>query len=514
MKTNLLLIIFLFIGVFLSAQESINPCGTISGRSDWLKKYQANPEFYQRDNDTILYVPLTIHLVGSNSGSGFFSRSSLIDAMCTLNADFEGSNIQFFIEGEINYLANSAYNNHETVVEGAFMMFDNNVENTINCYIVSDPAGNCGYNLPYAGIALRKSCTGPDDHTWAHEIGHALSIPHPFLGWEGGVSYDGSISHSFSNPAPTEVYYDYTLFKDTLYLDTLIIDTALVELVDGSNCHIAADGFCDTHPDYLAQRWPCNSDNESNQSQLDPDGLSFVSDATLIMSYAFDECATRFSDEQTSAMRANLYDEKPNLLYNQTPGALIAADPVVAIAPIAEDMVQFDAVTLEWEAAENAAFYVVQVSRFPTFISTVTEEYIVEDNELFLTDLLVDKPYYWKVRPYNDYSFCTPFNDYEVFNTADLVDVVDQNQETTIKLFPNLLTAGGSIQIEMSVPLAFEMTLQLNGVSGQPVGQGHFELKEGKNTLLYQLPEGIPAGVYLLTFTYGQEQRVEKIILR
>mgnify|MGYP000043822657 FL=1 len=86
---------------------------------------------------------------------------------------------------------------------------------------------------------------------------------------------------TFSEPAPETVLYNYTLFKDSLILDTLIIDTAYVEKVDGSNCEYAADGFCDTPPDYLAYRWTCNqSTGTSFGTMLDPNGESFKSDAT------------------------------------------------------------------------------------------------------------------------------------------------------------------------------------------------------------------------------------------
>ena len=114
-------------------------------------------------------------------------------------------------------------------------------------------------------------------------MGHNLSIQHPFLGWEGNT-------FDYSLPTPTEVYYDYTYFQDTLILDTLIIDTAFVELMDGSNCTFAADGFCDTPPDYLSNRWQCKPDSQSIILQKDPNGVDFYSDGINFMSYAFNVC--------------------------------------------------------------------------------------------------------------------------------------------------------------------------------------------------------------------------------
>jgi len=132
----------------INAQDDLplRYCGVQMGRSEWLQKYQSSPELYRKGSDTVLYVPLTIHIVGDDNGNGYFSRGALLRALCRLNQDYEQAKIHFFVEGDIRYINNSAYYNHETVLKGAEMMFANNVANTLNCYFVNDPAGNCGYN--------------------------------------------------------------------------------------------------------------------------------------------------------------------------------------------------------------------------------------------------------------------------------------------------------------------------------------------------------------------------------
>ena len=511
-------LLFLLAGLFsfLSLQsqtEHPHPCGTIDGRSAWLKKFQQNPHLpiYQKDDDSTLYVPLTIHLVGSDAGSGYFPAPRLLDALCTLNNDFVDADIQFYIEGEINYLANSDYDNHETVVDGAYMMFENNVENTLNCYVMNDPAGNCGYNLPYAGIALNESCMGPADHTWAHEVGHAFSLPHPFLGWEGGVSHDGTVSHNFNNPAPLTVLYDYTNFQDSFYVDTLIIDTAFVEMVDGTNCAIAADGFCDTPPDYLASRWNCDGNNQSNTVQTDPNGEQFISDGTFIMSYASDECASRFSDEQIAAMQANLLDEKPNLLYNQEPGIQLSSEPLALYSPIEGEVAQFDNVYLDWEEMEGATSYFVQVSRFASF--NVIEEYEAETNSLILNDLQNNKTYYWRVKPYNAYSFCTVFSETGTFETGEVTNVQNLSQTTNIKVFPNLIQRQGQINIAVEAQATFRLYAELFNAVGKAITSDHFQVLTGKNNFQMDLGPTLAAGTYYLKMANGDEAVFEKIIV-
>ncbi|MCB0586532.1 MAG: zinc-dependent metalloprotease [Phaeodactylibacter sp.] len=516
-RSVLIFAFFLGISQLLQAQApraEINPCGTPPGKSEWLKKYQQNPQAHFRSVDTTLYVPLTIHLVGQDNGSGYFSQAQLLDVLCRLNSDYEEANIQFFIEGDINYLPNSAWNDHETVLEGAEMMFLNNVEHTINTYFVSNPAGNCGYNLPYAGIAMRKGCAGASDHTWAHEIGHNLSVQHPFLGWEGGVSYDGSVGHNFSDPAPLTVTYDYTYFKDTLIIDTLIIDTALVELVDGSNCQIAADGFCDTSPDYIAQRWNCNIDGESPQEQTDPTGAKFRSDGSLIMGYANDACQSRFTPEQIAAMRANLYEEKADYLYNQTPLPPVSSNPVTIVFPQEDELVQFDNIYLEWEPLENATHYLVQVSPVPSFTGSLATNYIITTNSITLPEALtIDRNYYWRVRGYNSHSFCNPETANMRFRTAQLSAVNNIASITAIRLMPSLTSPGQSVLLEFESKKTFSAQLKLLAATGQLLRNQQLAVQTGSNQFSIGT-DGLAPGMYFAWVENEEGRALERFVIR
>ncbi len=464
--------------------------------------------------DTTLYVPLTIHLVGSDNGGSYFPQSQLLDALCRLNADFEEANIQFFVEGDIRYLPNSAWNNHADVLEGAEMMFLNNVENTINTYFVSDPAGNCGYNLPYAGVAMAKACSGANDHTWAHEIGHNLSVQHPFLGWEGGVSHDGTIAPDYNNPAPLTVTYDYTYFKDTLIVDTLIIDTALVELVDGSNCQVAADGFCDTSPDYLALRWNCNGSGLSPQEQTDPNGAKFRSDGTLIMGYSDDACQARFTPEQIAAMRANLYEEKPGYLYNQNPAPAVSTEPLSIVSPLEDELVQYDDVYLEWEPLEHATHYIVQVSPVPTFPGGIASTYIVTENFITLPEALtLDRNYYWRARGYNSHSFCNPVTATFRFRTAQLTAVNTIEQMTRLQVIPNPAAAGQTTLLEIGALRSFSASLRLLAPTGQLIHSQVMEVQTGANRIPLAT-EALPPGLYFIWVENGEGRAVERVIVR
>lgn len=507
---NFYLLFFLLLAVSVQAQQHLG-CGTPSGKSPWLQNYQKNPAAYQVENaDTLMPVPMTIHVVGSNPDQPGMTISRLMDALCTLNDDMAQAGIQFYIAGDIRYITNPAYDSHATTDEGAYMMFDNNVENTLNSYIVSNPAGNCGYNLPYAGIAMNKSCMDPNDHTWSHEVGHALALPHTFLGWEGGISYDGSVPPNFNSPAPERVTYDYTSFQSEFFTDTLIVDTAFVERVDGTNCAFAADGFCDTPPDYLAGRWPCDDNNLSPTVQTDPNGETFTSNGIFIMSYAFDNCSSIFSDEQIMAMRANLNDEKSNLLVPFTAGPPMSTD-AVPIFPTDGASIPLNNALLSWEPVDNATGYSVRYWRVIGGSRILLDEFATTDAFYLLPELLEDRMYEWSVRPYSITDFCGNFSERESFiATARVSSTNDPAAPLSWKLVQNPVS-NSSIQVIAPTQALRQATFQLLDLNGKVV---YTHNQPTGVQQIIEFPTPAQNGLYLLSIQTGDNQSILKVMVQ
>ena len=387
MKTTISSLLFSVLFSFcIDAQNRAHPssyCGTPAIKSEWLSKFQRNIDSYEK-SDVILYVPIMLHLVGTDDGEGYFSLKSALDQLCQLNQEFEEAEIQFYLDG-LNYINNTTWYRGNQFLN---MMNTHNVDNTLNCYIIGIDDFGGFYSVPGDAIAIAKEAfvsSFSSKAIFSHEVGHYLSLLHTFLGWENAI-------WNFSTPAPA------------------FMDGVKVERVDGVDCDIAGDGFCDTKPDYLGTNYfPyfCNGNEESFIVQRDPTGASFRTDCSLIMSYSLNPY--RFSEQQISAMRANIEQVRPYLLDNQNPLSEIPELPITLTYPPQAAMVDAAMpLSLEWDSVANATHYVVELTFLPEF-SAVYDYYVAEGTSLTIDNLLPNKNYLWRVRPYNPFYSCNSF---------------------------------------------------------------------------------------------------------
>ena len=488
-------------------------CGTPTIKSNWLQQYQQRPNTLRKglEEDTArLYIPMTLHNVGNDEGEIHTDILKILDAFCTLNEDFAPANIQFYLKGDIQYINNSAFNEHDSVLVGGLFMRQYDVPNTVNSYIVKDAGGNAGYNLPWASSAVNKAFIKKTDHVWAHELGHQFTLPHPFFGWENGVSHDQSTPHNYNDTAPEYVLANYTIFKDTLWTDTLIIDTVLVEKVDGSNCHLAADGFCDTSPDYLGVRWSCTINGVSEIPQTDPNGVAFRSDGSLIMSYAEDDCSGRFTPEQITAMRTYLQEEQANLLNPPLLEAPITTVPLLNY-PIGQEPVPANNIELSWEPVPNATHYVVQVGFNSSFPGN-PGNFETKETSIRLPELLIGRTFYWRVRPYNSFHTCTDHSVTESFIVSELTGLETIDGLESVSIYPTAAALGNTINMELQTSQTLTGQINVVDLTGRVLYK-----QDIQNSLGYQRLEiatnSLAAGVYFINVSDGIGQYLQRVVL-
>ncbi|MBK7936035.1 MAG: T9SS type A sorting domain-containing protein [Lewinellaceae bacterium] len=454
-------------------------CG-YTGKSAWLDWYQMHRDEIVKDrgaDTTWLYVPVTVQIVGDNSGNGYFPFENAIRALCEMNENFAVAHIRFYFvpDDAVRYLNNSAWYQHE-FSGGSQLINQNKLPNRLNAFVVGDPAGNCGYAWQNA-IVLGKNCSGANNTTWTHEAGHHLSLPHPFSGWEG-------FQWNYAQPAPDE------------------IGGHEVEKTDGSNCYFSGDGFCDTKPDYLNDRWNCNSNKESTILQHDPNGEEFRSDASLYMGYADDNCATRFTEEQIEAMRFNLYDEHESYINQTPPFTEIDDDAVVGlVSPIDSQYVQYNNVTLTWNLIPDAKFYVVEISPLPSFSPRVFYQVFSPPttSTTVKKGLLNNWNMHWRVRAYNEWDICQPYDNVQigVFRTKNLTATNDLERLVLAELSPNPVPGGHPAVLNITSDESMDVSMLVADAAGRVCQNQAIRLSPGENSI------GIPtdhlsAGFYVV----------------
>lgn len=455
-------------------------CG-YTGKSPWLQWYQKNRTQLAQDRgvDTAwLYVPMTLHLVGTDQGTGYYKLEQALRAVCEMNEQYEPAHIRFYLmPGDpVRYHDNSAWYEHQYYPGGDEMINESRIDGRVNAFVVADPAGNCGYSWQDA-IVLGTNCSGPGNTTWAHEAGHHLSLPHPFSGWEG-------FDWDYNEPAPAD------------------IDGHLVEKTDSSNCYEAGDGFCDTRPDYLNFRWGCDNNQESTVLQHDPDGTAFRSDATIIMGYALDECATRFSPEQIEAMRTNLYTEHSDYLQISDPLQDIANDAAVQlISPTDSQTVQYNNLTLNWNPVPGATMYNVEVGLAPGFSPKFYNQTVFNTTSVTITTGIPNnRVMKWRVRAFNEWDVChtNPNVQVGVFKTKNLSATNDLEEILIADLSPNPVAGGLPAVLSITSDEYMNAMLSVTDAAGRLCSNLNISLSPGENNL--DIPtDGLSAGLYVVT---------------
>lgn len=471
-------------------------CLTPPVKSPWLQAYQANPEDYpDLRTQTGWQLPVVIHITENGNGIPAVEVGDMLNAFCKLNEDFEPSGIQFYIKS-IEFLDRPDYYDHYQIGQAVSMITNHSQPNAINVFFVRTAVedGICGYNLvdqkqQSLGITLAGSCTNRYNSNWAHEMGHFFSLPHTFHGWEG-------IVHDYRTPAPT------------------LVNNVPVEHVNGSNCQLAGDGFCDTPADYLNGRWFCAEDGASSFLQMDPEGISFRSDGSMIMSYAQDGCAHRFSPRQLGAMQNYLVSQRSDLMGEPISLSAIRPNEINLIFPsVAQRLPYSEQIRFEWDRVNGAMGYILEISLLPTF-AVLEQQAFVFTADFNVAGLRPGRTYYWRVRPFNNLHTCPVYSMPQSFTLLGLTtETTEPVNLVQLQLQPNPLSAGRAPVIRMATLSRDNWEFSLFAVDGQNLANHHVELPAGEHEFSLDLGVQLSPGMYLLHIQNDQGRTTRRLVV-
>jgi hypothetical protein len=465
----------LLAGIFLIAFNNLNAqsfCGSelSTGQKNWLNEYHNNPEKYNASHLTRsgYLVPLSIHIVGDDNGYGYYQTKHLWDLLCELNEKYAPVGFYFYIYGDIQYINNYSYFVHD-FSHGLQMMNQYNVTDVVNVYFVDDPAGYCGY-FAYGpdAVAVANSCSLPGSTTLAHELGHYFSLPHPF--------------DKVNNVS---------------------------EYVDGSNCTIGGDLFCDTPADFLNYRWSCPYNGDST----DAHGDKYDPDETLYMSYSYDQCANRFSGEETDAMINNLIFERGYLLEHPTPKTDVITEVPTLVMPVdSADNVSNTFAAFSWTAVPNANLYNLQATKFYNF-GYPLQLNVVVSGTAFTTWLLPNEDWVWRVKPMNEGYTCAPYSAKGHFTTVQGTGFISpSNSNEQFSINPSLIDEGNSFSIVAHVEATSTLSIVINNVEGRKIIEEQRNVNAGANVLIINT-SSLCRGMYLVTIISQGNQYQQKLMV-
>lgn len=458
----------------------------------------------QRGGSSTTYIPLTLHIVGDNTGSGYADLDDVLDMFCGLQQDYLTQNIQYYLNGQFRYINNTTLYNNAFSVGGNSVMNSNKVSNSLNAYVgpsINDQSAsfyqpNWGGAGDYVFLltAQMLDATPQTAPTTSHEFGHFFTLPHTFDGWEG-TNYDDVYAGA---NAPVN------------------IGGVPVERVARTNCLTAGDGFCDTEADYFSDRTPCPYTGVAK----DPIGTQLDPDETNIMSYFYDACVNNFSTEQKTAITTNITNRGWTNFTPPTTVELTGAATLVSPAHNSQvNLLGATDITLTWDAMPDATGYYIEVDR--SFNGSPIESilkavvYNTTSYTFPASSLQALKQYRWKVRPFNAVYTCpsteAAFNFITVSVTTG-VDDVETVAGLTMEAMPNPVT-GEEVRIAIQSQKDAIAGVRLYSMEGKLLVNMENEAIYAGETNLYLPTNALPNGVYVLTLTTEWGSSQQKIVV-
>jgi len=407
---RLIFILFIIFNLgTLNAQKQYCVSEFTAEQKLWLSNFQAglpNGNLVLTKKVVKKYIPLKIHIVGTSEGTGYYKLEHLLEQICKINEDFSPIGFHFYLKGDIDYINDNLLytGNSDEIWARAGTSKDNSA---VNVFFHGSSETWCGVYFGGVDVVfVVNRCATPASSTLSHELGHLFSLPHTFSGWENG-----------STPSPN-----------------------YQERVDGLNCRNAGDGFCDTGPDYVANRWGCNY-----YTQLtDPIGVKFKPDSSLFMNYASDACQNRFSNEQFLAMDANLQNRQ---ISKSTGAPVPISGPVLLYPDVNDTNLNPDKITLSWNSVKDAKAYYVQVARF-AYWEVLNFEKITLDTFVDIK-LFGSWPFSWHVKSLSEGNTCSDFSNATTFTTKEIASYISELElGNSIKLYPNPVFVGNKISVK------------------------------------------------------------------
>lgn len=498
--TLLMLVLVPMIGL---AQQLPFSCGTEHSEA-FIKRLKHNKKSYTKFLGTektvdVTYVPINFVIMGNTAGTTYATdEGNIIEMVCHLNEEYADQNIQFFVADFVYFNNDAAYNNPGDV---NFNLISPNLkDDAINVLIGlnADPPGGGGpgttlgyYSPSRDWVVVKKSEINGSDVTFPHEIGHYFSLAHPFLGWD--CTFWNEAEHG--NPVT---------------LLTAPCSTVPVEFVNGSNCESAGDMLCDTPADYNLgfTAGGCNY----NGNCMDPNGDLLMPMENNTMGY-FTNCLDyEFTTQQKALIAADL-ENRDELATVVFPDFVANTGTPSLVAPANGEVLPYHTDLLFiWDDIDWANRYILEVDVSAQFnVNPIV--LTVWGNSKVIEQLTPGLTYFWRVKPYSQYFYCSNYSAQSTFETGIAVatETIDFVQQWSV--LPNPTQLGADLMIQLESNRAFEGDLLLLNLNGQVIRQQKAAFVNGQSSQRIDT-EGLGAGVYVVSLRTREGVLTQRVVLQ
>jgi len=468
-------------------------------KSDLFTEYETFKQT-RTSGDSIFWVPVVFHMASRADGSGQHKDDWVLEQMCFFNENFADQNMKFYLLDINRFASDQIYVNSNNA---DYVRSIHRVGAAMNIYVGGPTQPSSGYGAYYAPN-FDWIFTWNDIYDWglSHEVGHFLTLPHTFNGWEGTDYVTASSGLGYAPEMGTNGKPIETVNRG----DSL------------ENCQYAADGFCDTPPDYSSGGGGCTgtiswNDPNNNQFNLDP------SIRYNYMSYFF--CTPKvFSNDQKEAIM--LDNISRGYHYNPVPYPvdMTEGDAPTLVWPSNNSLAPYtnNAVHFQWDAVDSAGLYMISVNR--TFNGTVvsnTYKKVVYSNEAWLV-LEPNQEFNWSVEAFTRSDLCSnPINisSENTFSTADWTvnTEITQLPIESSRIFPNPTAAANEVLLEINVSSSTNAQLSIYNSLGQQILSAQpLTLQIGKNLEQINI-EALSPGIYIVHIETTTERISHKLIV-
>ncbi|MFM7586932.1 MAG: zinc-dependent metalloprotease [Bacteroidota bacterium] len=489
--------ILLYSSSLLAQPTQHAPCGTPAAPESVRQFIQSLDYSVLPEDPTRINIPVTIHIVKATNGSGGFLENNAFLTICDLNQRMASAGLFFYVPGAVRFILSDALYNPVDYGPLNTMISQNNIARTMNIYYTNLGAMSlCGFAFyPNSGpggaqnngaVVMSFACSQPNGTTLTHEVGHFFNLPHTFDQTSNNPTASSAerVTRNFNEPSPRL----------------------------SANCNTEGDNFCDTPADFIDNRWNC----PTGIIQLDINGDRFRPDSSYYMSYSSDQCMSRFSDQQITAMRATLTttnSPRGYLTINPMPAYPDITTGAALISPTTADTFPGNYVVFRWNSTPGATAYQIKILlfNFSVLYTITTDTSYISQARL----IRANREHSWQVRALNGANLCTPYSDRIFFYAGAYITNVgirSESQSNTWMVYPTLFEAGVSHSLNIvGLTENAQAKAVISDASGRTIQE--WTLEQNLDQQKLSLPP-LASGLYYIHIQQNQQRKAFKIVIQ